>query len=128
MTQNPSGLELWLVFAAAVVPTLGVVLAAFLAARPLYRTSKAERDARLVTLFVEIMAKAPAREDRVVGVGEQNAAIAAVAGMGVRYPDVLLEPALAGLESINTFFADSGKERLIALPESLKKLKDIQRA
>lgn len=123
MQHDSGNLGLWLLFGAAVVTALGAIVAAYFAARPLYRTSQAERDARLMNLFVELMGRAQARlEGREMGGAEQNAAIAAVAEMGLRYPDVLLAPALAGLQSMDSGYTVEEKARIPALADALTRL------
>jgi hypothetical protein len=55
-----------------------------------------------------------------VGAAEQEAAIAAVAELGIRYP-ILLEPALAGLNMIATWHTSSA-----TLPGALERLKNAR--
>jgi hypothetical protein len=110
---------------AVLVPTLVAVIAAF----PLLRASKADRDAKLLGSLVDLLTIANARVERTprVGAVEQGAAIAAVAEMGKRHPNPLYRPALWGLRTMDeTSTAEEKANILLALPEALQSLEDFE--
>jgi hypothetical protein len=109
-----------------IVPPAGVLLSTYLASQPARRVSKAERDIKLLASFIDLMSRAHARADRVIGIGEQNAAIVAVREMGERH-DVLLGPALAGLRTMNRHYSEEQKEVLDVLPEAVRALEKLER-
>jgi hypothetical protein len=129
MVATQSDLKTWLVFLATVIPTLGIIAAAYFAARPAYLASTAEKDVKIVASFTEVMGRAQARSDtRVLGRAEQQAAIVVVAEMGTNYPDLLLDAALAGLEDIDASYPEEDKKAMTALPAALAKLREAKQS
>ena len=169
LAADSGSIQAWV----GLIAAIGTVVAAFIAAWPLIRqsadrrrqearlaeASRAEIDARMLSVFVELMSRAHSRGSwaladsalqailsrdgpltpktlgdlnalvgaagvvGALGAGEQAAAIAAVAELGVRYP-ILREPALRGLENVESWpnppagdALVTGLRRLRALPK-----------